>query len=96
MHTPASHHYKTYRFPGEIICHDVWLCSRFCRSDRDVEKQFVGRGLMGTDEASRKWCRAFGPQYANQLRHGHPGPATHGTWVKCSSHPRRTALSLCG
>jgi transposase-like protein len=28
--------YKNHRFPGEIICHGVWLYYRFTLSYRDV------------------------------------------------------------
>src|SRR5712691_664688 len=32
------------------------------------------RGLQGSYETIRKWCRKFGQQYANQLRRRHPRP----------------------
>ena len=70
---PASH-YKTHRFPVEIISHAVWLYFRFCLSFRDVEEILLARGVVVTYEALRKWCRKFGQHYANQLRRRRPRP----------------------
>jgi putative transposase len=67
---PYTHH----RFPAEIISHGVWLYFRFCLSYRDVEELLFARGVLVTYEAIRKWCRKFGQQYANQLRHRRPRP----------------------
>src|ERR687895_754577 len=64
--------YKNHRFPVEIISHAVWLYFRFCLSFRDVEEMLLERGVMVTYEAIRKWCRKFGQEYANQLRHRRP------------------------
>src|SRR5712691_3484389 len=66
--------YKHHRFPAEIISHGVWLYYRFCLSYRDVEELLFTRGVLVTYEAIRKWCRKFGQQYANQLRHRRPRP----------------------
>src|SRR5438309_5832708 len=66
--------YKHHRFPAEIISHGVWLYYRFCLSYRDVEELLFVRGVLVTYEAIRKWCRKFGQQYANQLRHRRPRP----------------------
>src|SRR5262245_7306328 len=75
MNTPASDtRYKNHRFPAEIISHGVWLYSRFCLSDRDVEGLLFGRGIRVTCEAMRKWCRTLGQAYANQLRRRRPHP----------------------
>ena len=55
-----------------------WLYARlweFCPivlSFRDVEELQLERGVIVTYEAIRKWCRKFGQQYANQLRHRRP------------------------
>src|SRR6266704_4283613 len=65
---------KHHRFPAEIISHGVWLYYRFCLSYRDVEELLFTRGVLVTYEAIRKWCRKFGQQYANQLRHRRPRP----------------------
>jgi len=67
---PYTHH----RFPAEIISHGVWLYCRFCLSYRDVEELLFARGVLVTYETIRKWCRQFGQQYANQLRHRRPRP----------------------
>jgi len=75
MHTSApTHPYKHHRFPAEIISHGVWLYFRFCLSYRDVEELLFARGITVTYEAIRKWCRKFGPSYANELRHRRPRP----------------------
>src|SRR5215211_7566551 len=75
MNTPsAPTTYKNHRFPVEIISHAVWLYFRFCLSFRDVEELLFARGVIVTYEAIRKWCRKFGQQYANQLRHRRPRP----------------------
>src|SRR5438445_6420061 len=72
--TPASEALLQCRFPAEIISHGVWLYYRFCLSYRDVEELLFTRGVLVTYEAIRKWCRKFGQQYANQLRHRRPRP----------------------
>jgi putative transposase len=79
MHTaippnPYTHH----RFPAEISSHGVWLYCRFCLSYRDVEEWLFARGVLGTYEAIRPWCRTFGQPYANQLRRRRPEPGD--TW----------------
>ena len=74
MNPPSTDRYKHHRFPAEIISHGVWLYYRFCLSYRDVEELLFVRGITITYEAIRKWCRKFGQQYANQLRHRRPKP----------------------
>jgi putative transposase len=75
MNTPVpTNRYKNHRFPAEIISHAVWLYFRFCLSYRDVEELLFARGVTVTYEAIRKWCRKFGQEYANQLRHRRPRP----------------------
>ena len=75
MPPPATpDHYKHHRFPAEIISHGVWLYYRFCLSYRDGEERLFTRGVFVTYEAIRKWCRKFGQQYANELRHRRPRP----------------------
>ena len=46
----------------------------FCLSCRDVEELLFVRGVIVSYEAIRKWCRKFGQEYANQLRHRRPRP----------------------
>jgi putative transposase len=72
--TRSTNPYQHHRFPAEIISHGVWLYFRFCLSYRDVEELLFSRGVLVTDEAIRKWCRKFGQQYANHLRHRRPRP----------------------
>ena len=74
MNTLSTNRYKHHRFPAEITSHGVWLCFRFCLSDRDVEELLFARGILVTYEAIRKWCRTFGQTYANQLRRRRPRP----------------------
>jgi putative transposase len=69
MNTPApTDHYKTHRFPAEIISHGVWLYDRFCLHYRDVEELLCARGVSVSYEAIRQWGRKFGQAYANQWR----------------------------
>jgi putative transposase len=75
MTLPAtSERYKNHRFPGDIISHGVWLYYRFTLSYRDVQEILFERGITVSHEAIRKWCRKFGQQYANHLRHRRPRP----------------------
>jgi len=74
MPAAAPDPYRHYRFPGEIISHAVWLYFRFPLSHRDMEELLFVRGVIVSYETIRKWCRKFGQQYANQLRHRHPRP----------------------
>ena len=60
--------YRGYRLPPEIISHAVWLYHRFALSFRDVEDVLARRGVDVTYEAIRKWCRRFGPEYANTVK----------------------------
>jgi transposase-like protein len=55
-----------------MISPGVWLYYRFCLSYREVEELLFVRGITVSYEAIRKWCRKFGQQYANQLRHWRP------------------------
>jgi putative transposase len=66
--------YKSRRFPGEIISHGFWLYYRFTLSYHDVQALLFERGIDITYEAIRKWCRKFGQDYANRLRHQRPRP----------------------
>ncbi len=66
--------YKNHRFPAEIISHGVWLSYRFTLSYRDVEELLFERGITVSYEAVRPWCRKFGQDYANRLRHRRPQP----------------------
>jgi putative transposase len=75
MNAPAlTAHDKHHRFPVEIISQGVRLYFRFCLSYRDVEELLFARGIIVTYEAIRKWCRKFGQEYANPLRHRRPQP----------------------
>ncbi len=67
MQTKATK-YHGYRFPREIISHNVWLYHRFALSFRDVEDLLAERGVIVTYETVRQGCRKFGPEYARQLR----------------------------
>jgi putative transposase len=70
--------YKHHRCPAEIISHAVWLYFRVCLSYHDVEERLFARGVTGTDEALRTWCRTCGQSYAHALRHRRPRPGD--TW----------------
>jgi Integrase core domain len=74
MNTLSINGYKHHCIPVEIISHAVWLYFRFCLSYHDVEELLFARGVTMTYEAIHKWCRKFGQQYANQLRHRRSQP----------------------
>ena len=52
----------------------MWLYFRFALSYRDVEELLAERGVVLIYETVRQWCRKFGQQYANALRHHRPRP----------------------
>jgi len=66
--------YRRHRFPGELISHAVWLYYRFLLSYRDVEELLAERGIAVSYETIRRWCRKFGPAFANGLRRRRPRP----------------------
>ena len=76
---PTPPCYKRHRFPPEIIGHAVWRYFRFALRYRDVEELLAERGVVLTHETVRQWCRKFGQQYANALRHHRlrPGDKWH-------------------
>src|ERR1700736_1606887 len=47
--------YARHRFPPDTIGHAVWLYLRFTLSYRDVEDLLAERGLMVSNESSRRW-----------------------------------------
>src|SRR5215510_9142173 len=73
VHQPAGLS-KRYRFPGELISHAVWLSYRFLLSSRDVEEILAERGIAVSYETIRRWCRKFGPTFADGLRRRRPRP----------------------
>ena len=70
--------YRRHRFPGEIICHAVWLYYRFTLSYRDIEELLAERGIDVSYETVRRWCAKFGAAYAKRLRATRSRPST--TW----------------
>ncbi|MGH3779481.1 MAG: IS6 family transposase, partial [Pseudonocardiaceae bacterium] len=66
--------YKGFRFPVEIISHCVWLYHRFPLSFREVEEMMPQRGIVGSHETIRAWCRTFGQTCASGLRRRLPRP----------------------
>ncbi len=70
--------YPGYRFPAEIISHDVWLYHVFSLSLRDVELILAERGITVTHESIRQWCLRFGADFACRLRRRRPRPGD--TW----------------
>jgi putative transposase len=65
---------KRHRFPGEIISHAVWRSFRFLLSYRDVEELLAERGIAVSYETIRRWCRKFGPTFADGVRRRRPRP----------------------
>ena len=59
---------------GEIISHAVWLYYRFLLSYRDVEELLAERGIAVSYETVRRWCRKFGPAFADGVRRRRPRP----------------------
>ena len=88
---PGYHH----RFPAEIISRAVWLYHVFSLSLRDVELILAERGIAISYETIRRWCKKFGPSFANGLRRRRPQPGDkwHLDEVLMRT-PRRPALSL--
>src|SRR3954466_11141132 len=68
MKPPTKSPYASYRFPGEVISHAVWLYFRFPLSLRMVEEMLAARGLDVSHETVRQWARKFGQGFANQIR----------------------------
>src|SRR5262249_57720937 len=60
--------------PGEIISHAVWLYYRFLLSYRDVQELLAERGIAVSYETIRRWCRKFGPTFADGVRRRRPRP----------------------
>jgi putative transposase len=54
-----------HRFPGERICHAVWLYCRFPLRHRDGEARLVVRGVSVSSDAIRQRCRQCGQAHAN-------------------------------
>ena len=52
----------------------MWLYYRFLLSYRDVEEPLAERGIPVSYETIRRWCRKFGPAFANGLRRRRPRP----------------------
>jgi putative transposase len=90
----ATVSYKQHRFPGEIISHAVWLSFRVPLSHHDVEELLFVRGVIGSYEAIRQWCRTCGQQYAHQLRRRRPraGDTWHLDEVFITIHGERHDL----
>src|SRR4030081_584901 len=73
MKSPPAPHSR-HRFPAEIISHAVWLYHVFSLSLRDVEWLLAERGIVGSYETVRRWCKKFGQTFANRLRRRRPRP----------------------
>ena len=63
--------FKRHRFPAEVICHAVWLYTRFTLSLRDVKELLSERGIVVTNETVRRWFLKFGSLIAANLRKMH-------------------------
>jgi putative transposase len=61
-----------------LIGHAVWLYYRFLLSYRDGEELLAERGIVVSYETIRRWCRTFGPTFADGLRRRRPRPGA--TW----------------
>jgi putative transposase len=88
---------KRHRFPGEIISHAVWLYFRFLLSYRDVEELLAERGIAVSYETVRRWCRKFGPTFADGLRRRRPRPGNKwhsaAKWAQSSSQGNRSVFN---
>ncbi len=83
--------YRGYRFPAEIISHAVWLYYRFHLRHRDVEDLLAARRIQVSYDASRLWCRKFGPPFAAGLRRrrAHAGDEWHEDEVQLKINGKR-------
>src|SRR6478752_6924726 len=72
--TPEPSSYHRHRFSAEIISHAVWLYHVFSLSLRDVELLLAERGIIVSYETVRRWCKKFGPSFANRLKRRRPRP----------------------
>ena len=72
--TPSPDPHYRHRFPAEIISHAVWLYHVFSLSLRDVELLLAERGIVVSYETVRRWCKKFGPSFANRVRRRRPRP----------------------
>ena len=86
--------FKRHRFPGEVICHAVWLYFRFNLSFRDVEELMAQRGIDVSYETIRCWTIKFGPLIARRLkkRRGSPTGRWHLDEMVCKIGGRRMYL----
>ena len=50
-----SNMYSGYRYPAQIISHDVWLYHRFTPSFRDIEELLAARAIIVSYETIRQW-----------------------------------------
>ena len=77
-HPAKGERYKFHRVPAEMICHGVWLYSRFTLSDRAVQDLLCERGITVAHEAVRPWCRQCGQDAAKRRRRRRPQPGDTG------------------
>ena len=63
-----SNMYAGYRYPAQVISHAVWLYHRFTLSFLDIEELFAPRGIIGSYETIRQWCKKYGPSYCKQVK----------------------------
>lgn len=68
----ASESPKGYRYPKLVIGHAVYLYHRLPISYQDVQELLFKRGIDVSHETVRAWCRKFGPDLAEALRHRKP------------------------
>jgi putative transposase len=52
--TAAVPSYKGYRYPAEVIAHEVWLYHRFPLSFREVAELLLQRGITVSYETIRQ------------------------------------------
>ena len=99
--TDASESPKGYRYPKLVIGHAVLLYHRLPISYRDVQELLFKRGINVSHETVRAWCRRFGTDLAEALRHRKPkrgrvwhldemqivlGGVTHWLWRAVNEH----------
>jgi hypothetical protein len=86
--------YRGHRYPVEIISRCVWLYHRFPLSYREIEEMMAERGVIVSYETIRKWCRKFGPMFAQGLRRRRPRPGDkwHLDEVFCTINGKRQYL----
>src|SRR6202521_1970710 len=92
--TQASHSYRGYRFPAEIIAHCMAVLPVLSEFSRRPGLM-LERGIEVSHETIRLWTLKFGAEYARRLRRREGRSVTHGISMRCSAKSMANR-STCG